>query len=173
MFPLRFGHLDPRICSGLSRVAKIKVGPPSDFSNFMGLVIGRLAHDKIMGFVQKAKDAGRDQHRAGQIEMRQVARSGLMHHTTSCCSVLSTIPSGAISTPEKSAEGATEPTEPKVGKLRATEGQQNGQTEGQQNRQQKGNRMGNRRATESTNMVTSRDHIHLAPYGKLVMAVQW
>ncbi|KAG2156356.1 Aldehyde/histidinol dehydrogenase [Suillus clintonianus] len=42
----------------LSEVAKIKVGPPSDFSNFMGPVIGRPAYDKIMGFIQKAKDAG-------------------------------------------------------------------------------------------------------------------
>ncbi|KAG1725676.1 Aldehyde/histidinol dehydrogenase [Suillus lakei] len=42
----------------LSEVAKIKVGSPSDFSNFMGLIIGRLTYDKIMGFVQKAKDAG-------------------------------------------------------------------------------------------------------------------
>ncbi|KAG1725664.1 Aldehyde/histidinol dehydrogenase [Suillus lakei] len=42
----------------LSEVAKIKVGSPSDFSNFMGLMIGRPADDKIMGFVQKAKDAG-------------------------------------------------------------------------------------------------------------------
>ncbi|KAG1755388.1 Aldehyde/histidinol dehydrogenase [Suillus lakei] len=57
MFPLRFGHLDSRNLL-LSEVAKIKVGPPSDFSNFMGPVIGRPAYDKIMGFVQKAKDAG-------------------------------------------------------------------------------------------------------------------
>jgi 1-pyrroline-5-carboxylate dehydrogenase len=42
----------------LSEVAKIKVGSPSDFSNFMGPVIGRPAYDKIMGFIQKAKDAG-------------------------------------------------------------------------------------------------------------------
>ncbi|KAG0703932.1 Aldehyde/histidinol dehydrogenase [Suillus ampliporus] len=42
----------------LSEAAKIKVGPPSDFSNFMGPVIGRPAYDKIMGCIQKAKDAG-------------------------------------------------------------------------------------------------------------------
>ncbi|KAG1752491.1 Aldehyde/histidinol dehydrogenase [Suillus paluster] len=42
----------------LSEVAKIRVGPPSDFSNFMGPVIGRPAYDKIMGCIQKAKDAG-------------------------------------------------------------------------------------------------------------------
>ncbi|KAG1720176.1 soluble diacylglycerol acyltransferase [Suillus lakei] len=42
----------------LSEVAKIKVGSPPDFSNFIGFVIGRPAYDKIMGSVQKAKDAG-------------------------------------------------------------------------------------------------------------------
>ncbi|KAG1725661.1 Aldehyde/histidinol dehydrogenase [Suillus lakei] len=42
----------------LSEVAKIKVGSPSDFSNFMGLMIGRPAYDKIKCFVQKAKVAG-------------------------------------------------------------------------------------------------------------------
>ncbi|KAG2115898.1 Aldehyde/histidinol dehydrogenase [Suillus discolor] len=42
----------------LSEVAKIKIRSPSDFSNFIGPVIGRPAHDKIIGFIQKAKDAG-------------------------------------------------------------------------------------------------------------------
>jgi 1-pyrroline-5-carboxylate dehydrogenase len=42
----------------LSEVAKIKVGSPLDFSNFMGPVIGRPAYDKIIGYIQKAKDAG-------------------------------------------------------------------------------------------------------------------
>ncbi|KAJ8588936.1 delta-1-pyrroline-5-carboxylate dehydrogenase 1 [Rhizopogon salebrosus TDB-379] len=42
----------------LSEAAKITVGPPSDFSNFMGPVIGRPAYDKIIGYIQKAKDAG-------------------------------------------------------------------------------------------------------------------
>ncbi|KAL4076242.1 Aldehyde/histidinol dehydrogenase [Scleroderma yunnanense] len=42
----------------LAEIAKIKVGPPQDFGNFMGPVIGRPAFDKIMGYIQKAKDAG-------------------------------------------------------------------------------------------------------------------
>ncbi|KAG6836153.1 hypothetical protein H0H93_010882 [Arthromyces matolae] len=42
----------------LSEIAKIKVGSPLDFSNFMGPVIGRPAYDKIMGYIQKAKEAG-------------------------------------------------------------------------------------------------------------------
>ncbi|EAU82741.1 delta-1-pyrroline-5-carboxylate dehydrogenase [Coprinopsis cinerea okayama7 len=42
----------------LGEVAKIKVGPPQDFGNFMGPVIGRSAYDKILGYIQKAKDAG-------------------------------------------------------------------------------------------------------------------
>ncbi|KAG6333348.1 hypothetical protein ID866_5739 [Astraeus odoratus] len=42
----------------LDEVGKIKVGPPQDFRNFMGPVIGRPAFDKIMGYIQKAKDAG-------------------------------------------------------------------------------------------------------------------
>lgn len=42
----------------LEEVAKIKVGPPQDWSNFMGPVIGRPAYDKIMGYIQKAKEAG-------------------------------------------------------------------------------------------------------------------
>ncbi|KAF6761905.1 delta-1-pyrroline-5-carboxylate dehydrogenase [Ephemerocybe angulata] len=42
----------------LEEVAKIKVGPPQDWSNFMGPVIGRPAYDKILDYVKKAKDAG-------------------------------------------------------------------------------------------------------------------
>jgi 1-pyrroline-5-carboxylate dehydrogenase len=63
----------------LEEVAKIKVGPPQDWSNFMGPVMfvilsvslnsqsrtnqsqinsGRPAYDKIMGYIQKAKEAG-------------------------------------------------------------------------------------------------------------------
>ncbi|KLO14554.1 delta-1-pyrroline-5-carboxylate dehydrogenase 1 [Schizopora paradoxa] len=42
----------------LQEVAKIKVGPCQDFTNFMGPVIGRPAFDKITGYIQKAKDAG-------------------------------------------------------------------------------------------------------------------
>jgi len=65
----------------LVEVAKIQVGPPSDWSNFMGPVMyafrspfcapvplmflidlhspsGRPAYDKILGYVQKAKEAG-------------------------------------------------------------------------------------------------------------------
>ncbi|KAH8118806.1 delta-1-pyrroline-5-carboxylate dehydrogenase [Phellopilus nigrolimitatus] len=42
----------------LQEAAKIKVGPPQDFANFMGPVIGRPAFDKITGYIQKAKDAG-------------------------------------------------------------------------------------------------------------------
>ncbi|KAL4264511.1 Delta-1-pyrroline-5-carboxylate dehydrogenase [Pleurotus pulmonarius] len=42
----------------LSEVSKIKVGAPQSFDNFMGPVIGRPAYDKIMGYIQKAKEAG-------------------------------------------------------------------------------------------------------------------
>lgn len=42
----------------LSEIAAIKVGPPQDFRNFMGPVIGRHAFDKILHYIQKAKDAG-------------------------------------------------------------------------------------------------------------------
>ncbi|KAI0638565.1 delta-1-pyrroline-5-carboxylate dehydrogenase [Trametes polyzona] len=42
----------------LNEVAKLKVGPPTDFTNFVGPVIGRPAFDKITGYIQKAKDAG-------------------------------------------------------------------------------------------------------------------
>ncbi|KAF8076834.1 delta-1-pyrroline-5-carboxylate dehydrogenase [Lyophyllum atratum] len=42
----------------LTEIAKIKVGAPTDFTNFMGPVIGRPAYDKITGYIQKAKEAG-------------------------------------------------------------------------------------------------------------------
>ncbi|KAF5388284.1 hypothetical protein D9615_000828 [Tricholomella constricta] len=42
----------------LSEIAKIKVGTPLDFGNFMGPVIGRPAYDKITGYIEKAKAAG-------------------------------------------------------------------------------------------------------------------
>ncbi|PPR04647.1 hypothetical protein CVT24_011865 [Panaeolus cyanescens] len=42
----------------LTEIAKIKVGTPLDWSNFMGPVIGRPAYDKIMSYIKKAKDAG-------------------------------------------------------------------------------------------------------------------
>ncbi|KAJ2920840.1 hypothetical protein H1R20_g16254, partial [Candolleomyces eurysporus] len=42
----------------LSEIAKIKVGAPQDWTNFMGPVIGRPAYDKILGYIQKAKAAG-------------------------------------------------------------------------------------------------------------------
>ncbi|CAA7259329.1 unnamed protein product [Cyclocybe aegerita] len=42
----------------LEEIAKIKVGPPMDWSNFMGPVIGRPAYDKITSYIQKARDAG-------------------------------------------------------------------------------------------------------------------
>jgi 1-pyrroline-5-carboxylate dehydrogenase len=42
----------------LEEIAKIKVGPPQDFSNFVGPVIGKPAFDKITGYIQKAKEAG-------------------------------------------------------------------------------------------------------------------
>ncbi|KIP06164.1 hypothetical protein PHLGIDRAFT_91221 [Phlebiopsis gigantea 11061_1 CR5-6] len=42
----------------LTEVAKLKVGPPQDFTNFIGPVIGRPAFDKITSYIQKAKDAG-------------------------------------------------------------------------------------------------------------------
>ncbi|KAG6811934.1 hypothetical protein H0H92_005163 [Tricholoma furcatifolium] len=42
----------------LSEIAKIKVGSPTDFTNFMGPVIGRPAYEKITGYIQKAKEAG-------------------------------------------------------------------------------------------------------------------
>ncbi|KIM36081.1 hypothetical protein M413DRAFT_449405 [Hebeloma cylindrosporum] len=42
----------------LAEVAKIRVGVPTDWSNFMGPVIGWPAYEKILGYIQKAKDAG-------------------------------------------------------------------------------------------------------------------
>ncbi|KAH9998312.1 delta-1-pyrroline-5-carboxylate dehydrogenase [Russula vinacea] len=42
----------------LEEIAKIKVGPPQDLSNFMGPVIGKPAFEKIIGYIQKAKEAG-------------------------------------------------------------------------------------------------------------------
>ncbi|CAL1700066.1 unnamed protein product [Somion occarium] len=42
----------------LTEVAKLKVGPPQDWTNFIGPVIGRPAYDKIIGYIKKAKDAG-------------------------------------------------------------------------------------------------------------------
>ncbi|KAF8227636.1 delta-1-pyrroline-5-carboxylate dehydrogenase [Tricholoma matsutake] len=42
----------------LEEVAKVKVGPCTDWSNFMGPVIGRPAFDRITGYIQKAKEAG-------------------------------------------------------------------------------------------------------------------
>ncbi|KIO12528.1 hypothetical protein M404DRAFT_12742 [Pisolithus tinctorius Marx 270] len=42
----------------LSEIARIKVGPPQDFRSFMGPVIGRSAFDRILSYIQKAKDAG-------------------------------------------------------------------------------------------------------------------
>ncbi|KAF9463080.1 delta-1-pyrroline-5-carboxylate dehydrogenase [Collybia nuda] len=42
----------------LSEIAKIKVGSPTDWANFMGPVINRVAFDKITGYIQKAKAAG-------------------------------------------------------------------------------------------------------------------
>ncbi|KAJ7241890.1 delta-1-pyrroline-5-carboxylate dehydrogenase [Mycena haematopus] len=53
-------------CSALSRlydtllaeIAKIKVGGPDDWSNYMGPVIGRPAFEKILAYIEKAKQAG-------------------------------------------------------------------------------------------------------------------
>ncbi|KII94699.1 hypothetical protein PLICRDRAFT_33512 [Plicaturopsis crispa FD-325 SS-3] len=42
----------------LEQVARIKVGSPLDWSNFMGPVIGRPAFDKITGYIKAAKDTG-------------------------------------------------------------------------------------------------------------------
>jgi len=42
----------------LEEIAKIRVGPPQDFGNFMGPVIGKPAFDKIIGYIQKAREAG-------------------------------------------------------------------------------------------------------------------
>ncbi|KAJ8072850.1 1-pyrroline-5-carboxylate dehydrogenase [Marasmius tenuissimus] len=42
----------------LSEVAKIKVGNQLEWTTFVGPVINRPAYDKIIGYIQKAKDAG-------------------------------------------------------------------------------------------------------------------
>ncbi|KAI0065810.1 delta-1-pyrroline-5-carboxylate dehydrogenase [Artomyces pyxidatus] len=42
----------------LEEIAKIKVGPPQDFGNFMGPVIGKPAFDKITSYIKQAKEAG-------------------------------------------------------------------------------------------------------------------
>ncbi|KAF5364065.1 hypothetical protein D9756_000167 [Leucocoprinus leucothites] len=42
----------------LEEIAKIKVGPCTQWDNFLGPVIGRRAFDTITGYIKKAKDAG-------------------------------------------------------------------------------------------------------------------
>lgn len=42
----------------LEEVAKIKQGKPHNFENFMGPVINKVAFDKILRYIQRAKDAG-------------------------------------------------------------------------------------------------------------------
>ncbi|KAI0787231.1 delta-1-pyrroline-5-carboxylate dehydrogenase [Irpex lacteus] len=42
----------------LTEVAKLKVGPQTEWTNFIGPVIGRPAYDKITSYIQKAKEAG-------------------------------------------------------------------------------------------------------------------
>ncbi|KAJ7068527.1 delta-1-pyrroline-5-carboxylate dehydrogenase [Mycena amicta] len=42
----------------LSEIAKIKVGGPDDWANYLGPVIGRPAFDKILSYIEKAKQAG-------------------------------------------------------------------------------------------------------------------
>ncbi|GJE87410.1 delta-1-pyrroline-5-carboxylate dehydrogenase [Phanerochaete sordida] len=42
----------------LTEVAKLKVGAPQEWTNFIGPVIGRPAYDKIISYIQKAKEAG-------------------------------------------------------------------------------------------------------------------
>ncbi|KAG9045818.1 1-pyrroline-5-carboxylate dehydrogenase [Tulasnella sp. UAMH 9824] len=42
----------------VQEVGKITVGGPDDFHNFMGPVIGRPAFDKIVSYIDKAKNAG-------------------------------------------------------------------------------------------------------------------
>ncbi|KAF7291018.1 Delta-1-pyrroline-5-carboxylate dehydrogenase [Mycena chlorophos] len=42
----------------LAEISKIKVGAPDDWANYMGPVIGQPAFDKIISYIQKAKDAG-------------------------------------------------------------------------------------------------------------------
>jgi len=42
----------------LEEISKIKIGRPQNFENFMGPVINKISFDKILSYVQKAKDAG-------------------------------------------------------------------------------------------------------------------
>ncbi|KAJ7653469.1 delta-1-pyrroline-5-carboxylate dehydrogenase [Mycena rosella] len=42
----------------LAEIAKIKVGGPEDWTNYMGPVIGRPAYEKIISYIEKAKQAG-------------------------------------------------------------------------------------------------------------------
>ncbi|CCM02326.1 uncharacterized protein FIBRA_04418 [Fibroporia radiculosa] len=42
----------------LEETAKLKVGSPMEFTNFIGPVIGRPAFDKITGYIKKAKESG-------------------------------------------------------------------------------------------------------------------
>lgn len=42
----------------LAEVAKLKVGSPTDFANFIGPVIGRPAFEKVTSYIKKAKDVG-------------------------------------------------------------------------------------------------------------------
>jgi 1-pyrroline-5-carboxylate dehydrogenase len=41
-----------------SDIAKIKVGLQTEWSTFVGPVIGRAAYDRIMGYISKAKEQG-------------------------------------------------------------------------------------------------------------------
>ena len=47
---------------------KIKPGPCTDFTNFMGPVIARHSFDKITGIVNKAKEAGGEIIAGGKCE---------------------------------------------------------------------------------------------------------
>ena len=42
----------------LSEISKITVGSPTEWNNFMGPVIGRPAYDKIISYIEKAKQEG-------------------------------------------------------------------------------------------------------------------
>ncbi|KAI5479736.1 delta-1-pyrroline-5-carboxylate dehydrogenase [Pseudohyphozyma bogoriensis] len=42
----------------LEEVAKITVGPPSEFEHYMGPVISKFSYDKIISYIEKAKAAG-------------------------------------------------------------------------------------------------------------------
>ena len=42
----------------LSDVAKIKVGPQTEWATFVGPVIGRAAYDRILGYISKVKEQG-------------------------------------------------------------------------------------------------------------------